>query len=168
MLNVADHQGLVNTIVTKYVAKSLQSKHDFDDLMQEINLHICDKASKYDPSKGAASTYITCIAQRYLYSKHRYNAKRPAVIACDVIEQVETKQISELSADAKVAMDEARQLLDEESRKLSRVLREKLTHRLKKLYWDSGRIKDAFSEIREVLSTDAPTPTYTINTESGE
>lgn len=49
------HQGLAHRLACKY---STRTGHDYDDVFQVVNMAIMKASTKYNPEKGAPSTYI--------------------------------------------------------------------------------------------------------------
>jgi len=69
-------------LVARYdrVIRSLarnQAGIDAEDAVQDIFVTLWQNAAKYDPAKGAESTFVGTIARRKLIDRHRKRSRRP-------------------------------------------------------------------------------------------
>lgn len=66
-IDIMEHQGLARTLVNKYVMACGMHGYTEEDLMQTANIGLLLAANKYDPEKGAFSTYAS------LWIRHELN-----------------------------------------------------------------------------------------------
>lgn len=62
--------------VIRWMARN-QAGIDAEDAVQDIFLALWQNAAKYDPAKGAESTFVGTIARRKLIDRHRKRSRRP-------------------------------------------------------------------------------------------
>jgi RNA polymerase sigma-70 factor (ECF subfamily) len=62
--------------VQRYAAQVLRNRADAEDVAQEVFLRVWAQAARYDPSRGAVSTWIWRIALRLCIDRNRRSALR--------------------------------------------------------------------------------------------
>lgn len=62
--------------VIRWMARQ-HTGHEAEDAVQEILLALWQNADKYDPAKGAESTFVGTVARRKLIDRHRKRSRRP-------------------------------------------------------------------------------------------
>ena len=66
-------------IVYNLMFRTLQNREEAEDALQDIFMQIWDKASSYDPSRGAVSTWITNMTRNRAIDKLRSRMSRRSV-----------------------------------------------------------------------------------------
>lgn len=96
--------------VKAYMARQAGDSQAAEELMQETMIAVWNKADRFDPAKGAASTWIFTIARNLRIDALRRNKRPefdpndPAFVADDVVPADEIFEVQEASAQLHEAM----------------------------------------------------------------
>lgn len=71
------YQPLLTFLIRKSFGTSPAARADFDDAMQEVCLAIWEAATKFDPTRGTESSFISMVARRRMID--RYHRRRSRI-----------------------------------------------------------------------------------------
>ena len=115
---------LINSIIVKYHS----SIHDleFEDIRQEVLMHIAKKLDKYNPNKAKVSTYIMTISKNKLINmtKSKKNKKETPI---SFNEDMETKTLFSDDSIKDLGIDEVVNTLEEFKQGVIRMIMEGYT-----------------------------------------
>ncbi|MFN3192941.1 MAG: RNA polymerase sigma factor [Aureliella sp.] len=130
------------------IAKRLSiSNSDAEDATQEIFVEIWKKASSYDPTKSAESTFVSMIARRRLIDRLRSNKQHEQTISmsAETVEVPDEIQVSapEIADEAQKALRCVQKLSKEQQKVIMLSVQVGLSHRLisEKLKMPLGTVK---------------------------
>ena len=81
-----------------------QAGVDAEDAVQDILVALWQNAEKYDPAKGAESTFVGTIARRKLIDRHRKKSRRPVTQDIDAAPERVLEVQSSIEASTELAL----------------------------------------------------------------
>ena len=85
---IDDNQALINKIAWNYypTIHALNSSIEHEDLVQELTMEVFRVNEKYNPDKGAQTTYVTEVCRKYMANVYRKNiadSRKVDITFCD-------------------------------------------------------------------------------------
>ena len=91
---IDDNQALINKIAWNYYPSihAINSSVEQEDLAQELTMEVLRVSDRYDPTKGAQTTYITEVCRRCMANFYRKHNRRVDITFCEEV-YVETPYV---------------------------------------------------------------------------
>lgn len=122
-------------LITRYdrVIRWMARNHagpDAEDAVQDIFIALWQNADKYDPAKGAESTFVGTIARRKLIDRHRKRSRRPQTQDIEAAPErvLEIQSDAEATAELALAAEAMKELRPVQQSVLKMSVLEGLSH----------------------------------------